>query len=149
MAYFSSPRTEKGTAERLADCYQCLSSFLSTRTREGPEQASDDDLITDAVEAGWDEDEVSTILQNIRRGAIANVVSEDLVSESAELPTSDPPDAAPGHGGETAQGLRESAGNEERRVELQKGSPLVKGEERFEERSRSSDGRSADEKQKP
>ncbi|WP_312367151.1 hypothetical protein [Ensifer sp.] len=56
---------------------------------------------------------------------------------------------SPSPGEESAKGLRESAETEERRIERQKGSPLAKGEERFEERSRSSDGRSAGEKQNP
>ncbi|MBZ7927279.1 hypothetical protein LAC81_35655 (plasmid) [Ensifer adhaerens] len=65
------------------------------------------------------------------------------------MPDGDAGDAAQRQGAESAQGLRESAENEERRVENQKGSPLAKGEERFDERSRSSDGRSAGEKQNP
>ncbi|CAN7768365.1 MULTISPECIES: hypothetical protein [Ensifer] len=52
-------------------------------------------------------------------------------------------------GEESAKGLKESAEKEERRVERQKGSPLAKGEDRFEERSRSSDGKSAGDKQRP
>ncbi|MBX3598522.1 MAG: hypothetical protein KF874_13205 [Rhizobiaceae bacterium] len=47
-----------------------------------------------------------------------------------------------------AEGLKRSARKEERKVEAQKGSPLKKGEERFEERSKSSDGKSAGTKQR-
>ena len=51
-------------------------------------------------------------------------------------------------GKEAARGLRKSAANEERKVEARKGSELKKGAERFDERSRSSDGRSAGVKQR-
>lgn len=50
-------------------------------------------------------------------------------------------------GKEAARGLRESTKAEERQVETEKGSDLAKGADRFEERSRSSDGRSAGDKQ--
>ena len=43
--------------------------------------------------------------------------------------------------------LRKSAKQEERKIEARKGSQLVKGEKRFEERSKSSDGKSAGAKQ--
>lgn len=48
---------------------------------------------------------------------------------------------------EAATGLREAAAKDERKTEAEKGSPLKKGAERFEERSRSSDGKSAGDKQ--
>ncbi|MDP9632411.1 UNVERIFIED_ORG: hypothetical protein J2W85_004496 [Ensifer adhaerens] len=51
-------------------------------------------------------------------------------------------------GDASAKGLKESAKKEERRIERQKGSPLAKGAQRVEERSKSSDGRSARDKQK-
>lgn len=114
MAYISSPRSKKGTEERLADCYQCLSSTLAVRPRTGAEQHSDADLKADPVEAGWDEEEVSTILETVRREAIANVVSEDLVSASAEPPTAEAVDAVGRRGAESAQGLHKSAENESR-----------------------------------
>ncbi len=44
--------------------------------------------------------------------------------------------------------LKRSTAKEERKVEAQKGSDLAKGEKRFEERSKSSDGRSAGAKQR-
>ena len=47
----------------------------------------------------------------------------------------------------SGQGLRKAAASEERKVEARKGSELEKGEKRFEERSRSSDGKSAATKQ--
>ena len=50
-------------------------------------------------------------------------------------------------GKEAARGLKNSTKQEERRVEDQKGSDLAKGADRFEERSRSSDGQSAGKKQ--
>ncbi len=50
-------------------------------------------------------------------------------------------------GKEAARGLRKAAANEERKVEARKGSELKKGEKRFEERSKSSDGKSAGAKQ--
>lgn len=50
-------------------------------------------------------------------------------------------------GKESARGLRKAAAEEERKVEAEKGSDLAKGADRFEERSRSSDGKSAGEKQ--
>lgn len=51
-------------------------------------------------------------------------------------------------GKEAAQGLHEAAREDERKVESEKGSALKKGADRFEERSKSSDGKSAGEKQK-
>lgn len=50
-------------------------------------------------------------------------------------------------GKESARGLRKAAAAEQRKVEAEKGSDLAKGPDRFEERSRSSDGKSAGEKQ--
>jgi hypothetical protein len=47
-----------------------------------------------------------------------------------------------------ARGLRQATKVEEVKVERQKGSDLKKGGERFEERSRSSDGKSAGSKQR-
>lgn len=47
-----------------------------------------------------------------------------------------------------AQGLKRSAAKEERKVEAKTGKDLPKGEKRFEERSKSSDGKSAGTKQK-
>ena len=44
--------------------------------------------------------------------------------------------------------LRKAAKQEELKIEAQKGSELRKGEKRFEERSKSSDGKSAGEKQR-
>ncbi len=52
-------------------------------------------------------------------------------------------------GREGARGLRQATAREEEKIEVRKGSELEKGEERFEERSRSSDGKSAGTKQKP
>lgn len=46
-----------------------------------------------------------------------------------------------------AQGLMKNAAMEERKVESKTGKELPKGEERFEERSKSSDGNSAGSKQ--
>ena len=51
-------------------------------------------------------------------------------------------------GKEGARGLHKAARAEERKVEDGKGSDLAKGADRFEERSRSSDGKSAGEKQR-
>lgn len=51
-------------------------------------------------------------------------------------------------GKEAARGLRKSAAKEERKVEARTGHELKKGEDRFEERSKSSDGRSAGAKQR-
>jgi len=51
-------------------------------------------------------------------------------------------------GKEAAKGLRRAAANEEKKVEAKTGGDLKKGEKRFEERSRSSDGKSAGTKQK-
>jgi hypothetical protein len=50
-------------------------------------------------------------------------------------------------GKESAKGLRQAAAAEERKVEAAKGSDLKKGEKRFDERSHSSDGKSAGDKQ--
>ncbi|WP_274628086.1 hypothetical protein [Arvimicrobium flavum] len=51
-------------------------------------------------------------------------------------------------GKEAARDLRKSTAQEERKVEARKGSDLKKGEQRFEERAKSSDGRSAGAKQR-
>lgn len=53
----------------------------------------------------------------------------------------------PAKGKQSADGLMKNAAKEERDTEVAKGSPLKKGVSRFEERSRSSDGKSAGEKQ--
>ncbi|MCQ4635016.1 hypothetical protein GB927_033675 [Shinella sp. CPCC 100929] len=51
-------------------------------------------------------------------------------------------------GKEGARGLHKAAKAEERQTEAEKGSDLAKGADRFEERSKSSDGKSAGEKQR-
>ncbi|MCO5065191.1 MAG: hypothetical protein M9924_12360 [Rhizobiaceae bacterium] len=51
-------------------------------------------------------------------------------------------------GKSAAAGLKRSAKKEERKVEGETGRPLKKGEKRFEERSKSSDGKSAGTKQR-
>lgn len=48
---------------------------------------------------------------------------------------------------QSSEGLMRSTAKEERDIEASKGTPLKKGAARFEERSKSSDGRSAEEKQ--
>jgi hypothetical protein len=56
--------------------------------------------------------------------------------------------APTGKGKEAARDFRDSTKAEERKVEAEKGSDLKKGAARFEERSKSADGRSAGAKQK-
>lgn len=51
-------------------------------------------------------------------------------------------------GKQAARKFRKSTANEERKVEGQMGHDLKKGKDRFEERAKSSDGRSAGTKQK-
>lgn len=51
-------------------------------------------------------------------------------------------------GRESAQGVRQAIAQEEKKIEARKGSDLKKGDKRFEERSKSSDGRSAGAKQR-
>ena len=51
-------------------------------------------------------------------------------------------------GEEAGRKLREAAAKEERKTERRSGHDLAKGADRFEERSKSSDGKSAGEKQK-
>jgi len=51
-------------------------------------------------------------------------------------------------GEEGARGLHKAARADERKVEAEKGSDLAKGADRFDERSRSADGKSAGEKQR-
>mgnify|MGYP001187699868 CR=1 FL=1 len=51
-------------------------------------------------------------------------------------------------GKSAAEGLKRNAKKEERKVEAETGKPLKKGEKRFDERSRSSDGKSAGAKQR-
>jgi hypothetical protein len=51
-------------------------------------------------------------------------------------------------GERAAEGLREATAKEEAKNESKTGHDLAKGADRFEERSKSSDGKSAEEKQK-
>lgn len=51
-------------------------------------------------------------------------------------------------GKDGARGLHKATRAEERKVEAEKGSDLAKSADRFDERSRSSDGQSAGEKQR-
>ena len=51
-------------------------------------------------------------------------------------------------GERAAEGLREATAKEEAKNESKMGHELAKGADRFEERSKSSDGKSAEEKQK-
>ncbi|AZO74308.1 hypothetical protein [Mesorhizobium sp. M1D.F.Ca.ET.043.01.1.1] len=51
-------------------------------------------------------------------------------------------------GKESAKGLRQASARDERKTEAETGRPLKKGGARFEERSKSSDGKSAGSKQK-
>lgn len=51
-------------------------------------------------------------------------------------------------GKKSAEGLERSAKAEERKTEAEQGHPLKKGAERFDERSKSSDGKSAADKQR-
>jgi hypothetical protein len=48
----------------------------------------------------------------------------------------------------SARGLMDAAAKNERKTEAATGKPLKKGEDRFEERAKSSDGRSAGAKQR-
>ena len=57
-------------------------------------------------------------------------------------------EAPTARGKTAAKGLRKATAAEERKVEADKGSDLEKGAARFDERSRSSDGKSAASKQK-
>jgi hypothetical protein len=56
--------------------------------------------------------------------------------------------APTGKGKAAAEGFRQATAKEERKVEKQKGGDLKKGEDRFDERSRSSDGKGPGEKQR-
>lgn len=51
-------------------------------------------------------------------------------------------------GKQAAAGLRQAAAKEERKTEAETGRPLKKGAARFEERAKSSDGKSAGAKQR-
>ena len=51
-------------------------------------------------------------------------------------------------GERAAEGLREAASKDEAKTESKTGHDLAKSADRFEERSKSSDGKSAEEKQK-
>jgi hypothetical protein len=55
---------------------------------------------------------------------------------------------SPKAGEQAAEGLRKSASKEEAKNESKMGHDLAKGADRFEERSKSSDGKSAEDKQK-
>lgn len=151
MTYVASPKTPKGSAERSSDCFQCVSATLSTIGPAGSLPANEASLISAAVEAGWEEEEVRTAINEARSvnadgsGRIGGGLTGRLSGSSATETANARLDA----GRESAKGMQESAQQEERRIEELKGSPLPKGEERFEERSKSSDGKSAGEKQDP
>lgn len=51
-------------------------------------------------------------------------------------------------GKKAAQGLHKAAARDERKTEAEMGKPLAKGAARFDERSKSSDGKSAGAKQR-
>jgi len=51
-------------------------------------------------------------------------------------------------GKQAAKGLKQAASKDEKKTEARKGSDLKKGAERFNERSKSSDGKSAGAKQR-
>ena len=51
-------------------------------------------------------------------------------------------------GERAAQGLRDATAKEEAKIERKTGHDLAKGADRFEERSKSADGKSAEDKQK-
>ncbi|WP_117192433.1 hypothetical protein [Rhizobium terrae] len=50
-------------------------------------------------------------------------------------------------GRQAARGFKQETRRQEKKVEAQKGSDLAKGADRFEERAKSSDGKSAGDKQ--
>jgi len=54
----------------------------------------------------------------------------------------------PSKGAESAQQFRQAIAEEEHKIEREKNSEMKKGEERVEERSRSSDGKGPGEKQR-
>jgi hypothetical protein len=69
----------------------------------------------------------------------ADTAQEEIMMGIEQAPTE--------KGRQSASGLQQAAKAEEHKVEANKGSDLAKGADRVEERSRSSDGKSAGEKQ--
>ncbi len=69
----------------------------------------------------------------------AREAQEEIIMGIDQAPTEE--------GRESARGLRDAAQREENKVEAEKGSELAKGADRVEERSKSSDGKSAGDKQ--
>jgi len=67
-------------------------------------------------------------------------VTGDEIMGSKQVPTE--------KGRQASASLHSEAAKDERKTEAETGKPLKKGEERFEERSKSSDGKSAGEKQR-
>jgi hypothetical protein len=77
-----------------------------------------------------------------RQGSILEIV---FIREGAQMNNERKSSKA---GERAAESLREATANEEAKNESKSGHDLAKGADRFEERSRSSDGKSAQEKQK-
>jgi hypothetical protein len=75
----------------------------------------------------------------------APAVDQDTVAKETKMGIEQAPTEK---GKQAARGLRKSAAADERKVEAEKGSDLAKGADRFEERSKSSDGKSAGAKQR-
>lgn len=76
----------------------------------------------------------------IRTGPSMRPIEGDEIMGIKEAPTE--------NGKQAARGLMKSAAKDERKTEAETGRPLKKGPERFEERSKSSDGKSAGSKQR-
>jgi hypothetical protein len=96
-----------------------------------PEQCSGDLIGTVMVE-GWDDREV--FLEKPALSGKEHQMDDERKSSKA--------------GERAAEGLREATAKEEAKNESKMGHDLAKGADRFEERSKSSDGKSAEEKQK-
>ena len=77
-----------------------------------------------------------------RQGSILEIV---FIREGAQMNNERKSSKA---GERAAESLREATANEEAKNESKSGHDLAKGADRFEERSKSSDGKSAQEKQK-
>ena len=77
-----------------------------------------------------------------RQGSILEIV---FIREGAQMNNERKSSKA---GERAAESLREATANEEAKNESKMGHDLAKGADRFEERSKSSDGKSAEEKQK-
>jgi hypothetical protein len=88
----------------------------------------------------------SELIGNFYRDGQGRILGEACLSEKEHQMNNERKSSKAGE--RAAEGLREATAREEAKNESKTGRDLAKGADRFEERSKSSDGKSAQEKQK-